>query len=481
MSMMTIFSKMLGFMLLLNAHPIKANSPNIVLVLTDDLDLQLDGMTPLLKTRSRLKNQGRTYKNAFATTPICCPSRSSILTGLRQDHTRVWNNSLSGNCGNQDWIKGHESSTFATYANKYNYKTAYFGKYLNQYGRTEKDPLRIPKGWDHWVGLVGNSKYYNYTLSVNGHPERHGDDYEKDYLTDVIKRKSLDFLKSHLESSSSAKNPFLMVLAPPSPHAPFTPAPQYSNRFSDLKAPRIPNFNYVRDIKHWLARKDPLSNQLIDIIDEVFRNRWRTLLSVDDLVDEVMEFLDQKNVLSNTYVIFTSDHGYHLGQYGLVVDKRMPYETDIRIPFFLYGPGIQPSTESKDVILNIDIAPTILDMMNVREKEYSWMDGSSILRQNSRNEFQIEYHGEHGSGIDKTCNIQDRNVNNCYSLFGCNCQDSKNNTYICKRKLDDENNFKHCWFRDAENFEEIYDLSKDPYELYNLYNYMAEPQVNIVK
>nr|ACO15601.1 N-acetylglucosamine-6-sulfatase precursor [Caligus clemensi] len=457
----------------------KDSSPNVILFLTDDLDSQLDGLDPLAKVRTRIINQGRMYKNAFATTPICCPSRSSILTGLLQEHTQVWNNSLSGNCGNEDWIKKHEDHTFATLAKEAKYKTAYFGKYLNQYGRI--DPLRIPKGWDYWAGLIGNSKYYNYTLSVNGRLERHGDIYDNDYLTDVIKRKSLDFLKDHFKSTEDQKkDPLLMVLATPSPHAPFTPAPQYSRNFSESKSPRIPSFNYVHDKKHWLAQKEPLSDYLIGDIDEVFRNRWRTLLSVDDLVDDILEFLHKKKVLDNTYVIFTSDHGYHLGQYGLVLDKRMPYETDIRIPFVMYGPGIPASSESNDIILNIDIAPTILDIMNVPPKKYSWMDGKSILGNVTRTEFKIEYHGEHGTGIDKSCEIYDPNMNNCYSLYGCNCQDSRNNTYTCKRVLDGNTNTKHCVFQDRDNFEEIYDLDKDPYELHNLYNFRDEPSIQIV-
>ena len=131
-------------------------------------------------------------------------------------------------------------------------------------------------------------------------------------------------------------NPFLMVLSTPAPHDPFTPAPQYQNAFSNVNAPRTPAFNYIKNVneqKHWFLRTQPvpLSQTLVNKIDEVFRNRWRTLLSVDDMVDKVMKRLEDLELLDNTFVILTSDHGYHLGTFALTIDKRMPYETGKRI------------------------------------------------------------------------------------------------------------------------------------------------------
>ena len=139
-------------------------------------------------------------------------------------------------------------------------------------------------------------------------------------------------------------NPFLMVLSTPAPHDPFTPAPQYENAYPDMTAPRTPAFNYVTDIdkqKHWFMRSPPtpLSDNLVDKVDEIFRNRWRTLLSVDDMVDKVMSRLDGLGVLDNTFVLLTSDHGYHLGTFALTIDKRMPYETG-QIRFMLLSNGL---------------------------------------------------------------------------------------------------------------------------------------------
>jgi len=187
-----------------------------------------------------------------------------------------------------------QKETMATTLQAAGYRTMFAGKYLNQYGAREAGGVgHVPPGWDWWLGLVGNSKYYNYTLSMNGKAEVHKDSYPRDYLTDVIRRKAIQFLNKVSRSASGSSAPFLMVLAPPACHAPFTPAPQYKDRFKDVKAPRTPAFD--RDqaadpAKHWLLRTNPrqMSNQTIQTVDEVFRNRWRTLLSVDDLVAKVL-------------------------------------------------------------------------------------------------------------------------------------------------------------------------------------------------
>ena len=179
-------------------------------------------------------------------------------------------------------------------------------------------------------------RYYDYILSINGKAERHGFDYEEDYLTDVIGRKAENFLDIYErlrdENETGEINPFLMVLATPAPHDPFTPAPQYKDAFPDEIAPRTPAFNYVEDIfeqKHWFMRTPPtpLREELLAKVDDVFRNRWRTLLSVDDMIDKVMNRLDELGVLDDTFILLTSDHGYHLGTFALTIDKRMPYET----------------------------------------------------------------------------------------------------------------------------------------------------------
>ena len=181
-----------------------ASTPNIILFLTDDQDVFLSGMEPMIKTREWFKN-GQVFENAFVSTPICCPSRSSILTGRYQHNTHVYNNSVIGNCYGKEWTSafGLESrSTFAAILHeKTNYQTFYAGKYLNQYhGKA------VPKGWHYWAGLIGNSRYYNYRLNINGRLEKHGRNYEDDYLTDLLGRLALDFLNDRLKNATRCGN-----------------------------------------------------------------------------------------------------------------------------------------------------------------------------------------------------------------------------------------------------------------------------------
>ena len=347
--------------LILVVHNNPNNPPNIVFVLTDDQDVEIGGMTPMEKTKKLIGDAGAIFQNAFVTSPLCCPSRSSILTGNYVHNNGALNNSVSGNCSSPEWQKNSESNAFVTVLKKHGYKTFFAGKYLNQYGYHKTGGVEhVPNGWDDWNGLVGNSVYYNYTLSANGKPEVHGDTYPEDYLTEVIGVKARNFLMAH----SSADSPFFMMLSLPACHAPFTPADRYKNNFSDISAPRNGSFNQYSKNKHWLLRnvKHPMGSESMKVIDDVYRNRWRTLLSVDDLVEQILKLLDKMMQLDNTYVIFSSDNGYHLGQLSLPYDKRQMYEFDIRVPLMIRGPNIKPGQIRPELVLNIDFAPTFLDL-----------------------------------------------------------------------------------------------------------------------
>ena len=255
--------------------------------------------------------------------------QSFVFTGVK-------NNTISGGCNSEKWREELEHKTFVSRLHKSGYRTMYAGKYLNQYGRPDAGGVsHVPPGWDWWIGLVGNSRYYNYTLSINGKAKHHGDHFATDYLTDVIRRRAISFLDKMYKSQKD-DSPFLMMLAPPAAHAPFTPAPENKEKFTNITAPRTEAFN--RDTskdpaKHWLMMTKPrqMSDSTIQEVDEMFRNRWRTLVSVDNMVDKVVKALAMYDMLDNTYIILTSDNGFHLGQFALPVDKRLPYEFDIRV------------------------------------------------------------------------------------------------------------------------------------------------------
>lgn len=183
-----------------------------------------------------------------------------------------------------------------------------------------------------------------------------------------------------ISQQNSNTDPFLAVIAPPAPHQPATPAQRHQGVFKDQKAPRTPNFNHPNNVldKHWLLRMKPqtLSEDAIQYIDELHRNRWESLLAVDELVEATVSALKQAKQLDNTYIIFTSDNGYHLGQFGQAFDKRLPYETDIRIPLIIRGPQIPSNRKLKYPVGLHDLTPTILDMANVKIPDF--IDGESI-------------------------------------------------------------------------------------------------------
>ncbi|CAG5022847.1 unnamed protein product [Parnassius apollo] len=442
--------------------------PNFVVILTDDQDVVLGGMNPMKNVQRFISDKGVTFTNAYTTSPICCPSRASFLTGLYVHNHLIMNNSLSGGCYGRSW-KSLEAQTFAVTLSEAGYNTFYAGKYLNQYGvKAAGGPEQVPPGWKEWYGLVGNSVYYNFTLSNNGVPT-----YSTDlYLTDIIRDLSIGYIENQTQSQ-----PFLMVLAPPAPHQPFDPAPRHKGVFSNVTAVRHPNFNVADNDKHWLISMppSPLPEVMMPELDRVYRSRWESLLAVDEMVADVVEALDSNSLLDNTYIIFTSDNGYHIGQFSQVYDKRQPYETDIKVPLIIKGPGFQENVKNDQPIVNIDLAPTIISLAGLKPPKT--MDGKAIDFNNdiTREErtFLVEYYGEARDGtVDPKClwNYDDENLAQCYPDYECKCQDSRNNTYGCIRRITKSINMKYCMFADNENFIEMYDLTKDPYELNNIAN-----------
>ncbi|XP_059508443.1 N-acetylglucosamine-6-sulfatase isoform X3 [Stegostoma tigrinum] len=395
---------------------VSSKKPNIILILTDDQDVLLGGMTPLKKTRKLIGDLGITFKNAYVASPLCCPSRASILTGKYPHNHRVFNNSLEGNCSSKAWQKTQEPSTFSAILQHHcRYQTFFAGKYLNEYGSEAAGSVEhVPPGWDYWYALVKNSKYYNYTLSVNGKQQYHGQNYSHDYLTDLLD-------------------------------------------------------------KHWLIRqaKTPMTNSSMNFLDNAFRKRWQTLLSVDDLVEKVVKKLDAIKELENTYIFFTSDNGYHTGQFSLPIDKRQLYEFDIKVPLLVRGPGIKSAGSNQMLVANIDLAPTFLDIAGY-DTNKTRMDGMSLLpllngkakNVTWRTDLLIEYQGEGRNKSDPTCPSLGPGVTNCFP--DCVCEDAYNNTYACVRTIANSADLQYCEFDDSEVFVEVYNLTSDPHQITNI-------------
>eukprot|EP00547_Thalassionema_nitzschioides_P018200 CAMPEP_0194242198 /NCGR_PEP_ID=MMETSP0158-20130606/7807_1 /TAXON_ID=33649 /ORGANISM="Thalassionema nitzschioides, Strain L26-B" /LENGTH=471 /DNA_ID=CAMNT_0038977239 /DNA_START=112 /DNA_END=1524 /DNA_ORIENTATION=- len=368
--------------------------PNFVLILTDDLDLTLGGTASLPKTKRLLTNEGLNLSNWFVHTPVCCPSRAELLTG-RMFHNLKTPNASAG-CMYID-VSSDLNNTFysnyyfAQHFKKIGYTVGMFGKHLNLY-----NPENPPRGIDRWM-VNGGGNYHNpqfvwasadvqpSAVHFNNCTDKNGNK-EPCYSTSIIGNASLDWIQDHIESGVSPE-PFFAFISVKAPHIQdgpgypiATPAPWYVNATVGTNAPRTLNYNASCPDHHWLVRQQgPITFLEGQKIDELYASRQRALLSVDDLVEEVVSTLDRLDILNDTYIVFTSDNGFRLGQFRMPQGKWHVYENDIRVPFLIRGPNLRRGSVREDVLgTHVDLMPTLLGLAKSNATIPSTMDGEDL-------------------------------------------------------------------------------------------------------
>ena len=356
--------------------------PNVVVVMTDDQDIASVDQLPQIQA---LAETGTTFTHAVATTPQCCPSRATFLTGqYAHNHGVLSNKAPDGGFAALD-----STRTLPVWMSAAGYRTGHVGRYLNGYGNRAvgTDPREIPPGWDDWQVPVKHTEFrmFNYVMNENGSLTDYGDS-ARDYQTDVVARKAAKFVRQN----ASRPDPFFLSVASLAPHkegvldklpdAPRNPrpAPRHLRALDDLPIPRAASYDEadVTDKPRSVSRLPALSAAKVRDLEVLNRSRVESLLAVDDLVGRLVRTLEESGELENTLVIFTSDQGFLFGEHRLV-GKGTLYEGAIRVPLIMSGPGIEPGAVRDQLVANVDLAPTILDLASA-EPDLA-PDGSSML------------------------------------------------------------------------------------------------------
>lgn len=338
-----------------------ATPPNVVFILVDDerwdaLDAvhSVSGNPVMPLTLSELAASGVRFTNAYNTTPLCSPSRASILTGTHTYRHGVRTNSIPLG-GAQAF---NDTSTLATSLRNRGYRTGMYGKYLNGYFQLwgAGQPPYLPPGWSEWHAFKMEN-YYNYVLVENGVENAYGA-AAADYSTDVLATKAADFIKS----SVTQGKPFFLYFAPYGVHKPYTPAPRHLGTFTGVPPFRPISYSEqdVSDKPLWIQNIPVLTGPERTMIDTDRQNQLEALQSVDEAVGLLVQTLRNLNIEQNTMIIFTADNGFSWGEHR-IEGKGHIYEENLRAPLIIRYPPLAPlpRTESR-YALNIDYTPTII-------------------------------------------------------------------------------------------------------------------------
>ncbi|MCO8120718.1 sulfatase [Stieleria sp. TO1_6] len=355
----------LCLLLVISVHASAQTRPNVVVVLCDDIRwnaLSCAGH-PHLKTPNidALADEGLYFENMFCTTSLCSPSRATILSGLYAHAHGVTNNFT-------DYPAGLAS--FPSQLQQSGYQTAYIGKW--HMGESDDTPR---PGFDYFVTHKGQGAYFDTAFNQNGQ----GAKVVPGYYTTVVTDMAIDWMKQHQQSDAS--KPFLMMIGQKAPHSFYFPEPKYEHVFDEVEV-NYPHSSFQLDDKpEWITerlstwhgiygpifdwRKEFPNDKASGVVDfsRMVRAYWGTILSVDDSVGRLVDYLKQIGQFDNTMFVFMGDNGLLEGEHGMV-DKRTAHEASVRVPMIIRYPAWTKQSgplRIKQQVLTTDVAPTILD------------------------------------------------------------------------------------------------------------------------
>jgi N-acetylglucosamine-6-sulfatase len=421
-----------------------AQPPNVIVVLVDDLRWDELGAAghPYVRTPNvdRLAREGARFTNAFVTTPLCSPSRASFLTGqYAHTHGIVDNTDRSA--------ASHRLVTFPLLLQRAGYETAFVGKW-----HMGNDDSPRP-GFDYWVSFKGQGQYVDPEIFEGGRMAP-----VPGYITDILNARAVEFVRR------PRQKPFVLYLAHKAVHPnirqrddgsvepiggqPFVAAERHRGLYSEVAIPRAPSYGKPPTDKPALARRigdlPPLGPGTVTD-DATILGRQRTLAAVDDGVGALLAALQEQKQLSNTVVVFAGDNGYFYGEHGLSEERRLAYEESSRIPLVVWFPSRIPAGSVLDALaLNIDVAPTVLDLAGVaRPPELQGRSLLPVLRGEAREwrtSFLIEYFSDR---------VFPRVLNMGYQAVRTD-------------------RWKLIRYTELAGMDELYDLDADPNELRNV-------------
>ncbi|KAI1173451.1 arylsulfatase-like protein [Nemania sp. FL0916] len=457
------------------------NQPNIVFILTDDQDLHMQSLDYMPFVKKYLTDQGTSFRRHFCTTALCCPSRVSLWTGKAAHNTNV-TDVLPPYGGYPKFIsQGLNDKYLPVWLQDAGYNTYYTGKLFNAHSvQTYNAPFAA--GWTGNDFLLDPFTYW-YMNSTYQKNRDSPVSYEGQYSVDVLAGKAMGLL----EDAHGAGKPFFLGLAPVAPHAdiqapgykdgnhsdfdavqfrPPVPAKRHAHLFPDAKVPRTANFNPDKPSgASWIRNLRKQDEDTVKYNDDFYVKRLQALQSVDELVDSVVRRLDELKILDNTYIFYSSDNGYHIGQHRLNPSKQCSFEEDINIPLIVRGPGVPKNITTEIVTTHTDLAPTLLKIAGAPLRDD--FDGIAIpLTQDGLDRAQEERH-EHVTvehwGF----------AANEGQLFDWYPRQTWNHTYKSVRVISKWYNFHYqVW---CNNEHELYDLVTDPGQMVNLMNPDNEP------